>query len=86
MSLKNMLTNELFERWQRGDRFHLLYMNDSDMKNIFIGTYDDCHEAVRRRYGLDHWPANFLLVDITEDLIEHMTNFLVKSEQHGLVH
>ena len=81
-----MITNEIFERWERGDRFHLLYMNDSDIKNIFIGTYDDCHEAVRRRYGLDHWPANFLLVDITEDLIEHMTNFLVNSDQQGMVH
>ena len=76
--MKNTITNKIFERWKRGDRFHLLYRKDSSEKDIFIGSYEDCLKAAGRRYDFDKLPDNFFLIDITDDLIEQVTNAITK--------
>lgn len=86
MVKKTMVTNEILERWERGERFHLFYTEDSMTRDILIGKYDECLEAIYRHYDLDDWPINFFLIDITEDLIEHLTDFMVQNFQGGMVH
>lgn len=75
----NTLINEMLKRWNEGDRFYLLCREDSETKDVLIGSYDDCLEAAGRRYDFeDDWPGNFFLMDITDDLIEEITGELAK--------
>ena len=75
--MKNTITSEIIERWKRGDRFHLVCCGEgADTKDILIGSYDECLAAAGRRYDFDKSHTSFFLLDITEELLEHVTFLL----------